>query len=171
MLIESTSATWLYGTSSEHNVFYQYNFHRAQNIFTTMMQAEPPYYQPSPAPPAPFGGSVGVFDSDPDYNCSGSFSGCDEAWAVIITESQNINIGSAGTYSWFRSYTQECIDSHSCQEVLWLLENNFDNVRLQHVIAIGAEYILVSDGEGIRSVDNLAITAHPAWAQISVFEP
>ncbi|KAL4941643.1 hypothetical protein BDV06DRAFT_212488 [Aspergillus oleicola] len=171
LLIESTSATWLYGTSSEHAVFYQYNFHRAQNIFTTMVQTEPPYYQPNPRPPAPFSNQVGVFDSDPDYSCSGgNFNGCDEAWAVIITESQNINIGSAGTYSWFSSYTQDCIDEHSCQQVLWRLDNNYNNVRLQNVIAIGAEYILVSDGQGIRSVDNLAITAHPAWAQISVFD-
>ncbi|KAL4924556.1 glycoside hydrolase family 55 protein [Aspergillus undulatus] len=171
MLVESTFATWLYGTSSEHAVFYQYNFHRAQNIFTTMIQTEPPYYQPNPRPPAPFSSTVGVYDSDPAYSCSsGNFNGCDEAWAVIITESQNINIGSAGTYSWFSSYTQDCIDRHACQQVLWRFSNNYDNVRLQHVIAIGAEYILVSDGEGIRSVDNLAITAHPAWAQISIFD-
>ncbi|KAL4949464.1 pectate lyase superfamily protein-domain-containing protein [Aspergillus filifer] len=170
-LIESTSATWLYGTSSEHAVFYQYNFHRAQNIFTTMVQTEPPYYQPNPRPPAPFASQVGVFDSDPAYSCSGgNFNGCDEAWAVIITESQNINIGSAGTYSWFSSYTQDCIDAHDCQQVLWRFDNNYDHVRLQNVIAIGAEYILVSDGQGIRSVDNLAISAHPAWAQISLFD-
>ncbi|KAL4918625.1 pectate lyase superfamily protein-domain-containing protein [Aspergillus aurantiobrunneus] len=171
MLIESTSATWLYGTSSEHSVFYQYNFHHAQNIFTTMIQTEPPYYQPNPRPPEPFGDQVGVYNSDPTYSCSdGNFNGCDEAWAVIITESQNINIGSAGTYSWFSSYTQDCIDRHACQEVLWRLDNNYDNVRLQHIIAIGAEYILVSDGEGIRSTDNLAISAHPAWAQVSIFD-
>jgi hypothetical protein len=36
------------------------------------------------------------------------------------------------------------------------------NVRLQHVIAIGAEYILLSDGQGVRSAENLAVTAHPA---------
>ncbi|KAL4805582.1 pectate lyase superfamily protein-domain-containing protein [Aspergillus unguis] len=171
LLIESTSATWLYGTSSEHSVFYQYNFHRAQNIFTTMIQTEPPYYQPNPRPPAPFGSQVGIYDSDPDYSCEGGISdGCDEAWAVLITESQNINIGSAGTYSWFSSYTQDCIDQHSCQKALWRLDNNYDNVRLQNIIAIGAEYILVSDGQGVRSTDNLAITAHPAWAQISIFD-
>ncbi|KAL4884771.1 pectin lyase fold/virulence factor [Aspergillus karnatakaensis] len=171
MLVESTSATWLYGTSSEHAVFYQYNFHRARNIFTTMIQTEPPYYQPNPRPPAPFNNRVGIYSSDPVYNCgSGDFDGCDEAWAVILTESQNIHIGSAGTYSWFSAYTQDCIDLHACQKVLWYLENNHGNVRLQHMIAIGAEYILVADGQGVRSVDNLAVTAHPAWAQISIFD-
>ncbi|KAL4754843.1 hypothetical protein BDW72DRAFT_200512 [Aspergillus terricola var. indicus] len=171
MLIESTSATWLYGTSSEHSVFYQYNFHHAHNIFTTMIQTEPPYYQPNPRPPAPFSNQVGIYSSDPVYNCNGaSFSGCDEAWAVIITESQNIHVGSAGTYSWFSAYTQDCIDRHSCQQVLWRLSNNHDNVRLQNIIGIGAEYVLVSDGTGVRSIDNLGVTAHPAWAQISIFD-
>lgn len=171
MLIESTSATWLYGTSSEHCVFYQYNFHHAQNIFTTVIQTEPPYYQPNPRPPAPFNNQVGIYSSDPAYNCNdANFSGCDEAWAVIITESQNIHIGSAGTYSWFSAYTQDCIDRHSCQQALWRLSNNHDNVRLQNVIGIGAEYVLVSDGAGVRSVDNLGVTAHPAWAQISIFD-
>ncbi|KAL4820991.1 pectate lyase superfamily protein-domain-containing protein [Aspergillus spinulosporus] len=171
MLIESTSATWLYGTSSEHSVFYQYNFHHAHNIFTTVIQTEPPYYQPNPRPPAPFSNQVGLYGSDPVYNCNGaSFSGCDEAWAVIITESQNIHIGSAGTYSWFSAYTQDCIDRHSCQQALWRLSNNHDNVRLQNIIGIGAEYVLVSDGTGVQSVDNLGVTAHPAWAQISIFD-
>ncbi|KAL3470951.1 pectate lyase superfamily protein-domain-containing protein [Aspergillus californicus] len=171
MLIESTSATWLYGTSSEHSVFYQYNFHSAQNIFTTMIQTEPPYYQPTPRPPAPFGRQVGIYNSDPIYTCGGGeFDGCDEAWAVIITGSRNINIGSAGTYSWFSTYRQDCIDHHSCQKALWYISNNGDNVRLQHIIAIGAEYILALDGVGIRSSDNLAISAHPAWSQVSIFD-
>ncbi|KAL3464344.1 pectate lyase superfamily protein-domain-containing protein [Aspergillus heterothallicus] len=171
MLIESTAATWLYGTASEHSVFYQYNFHGAQNIFTTMIQTEAPYYQPTPRPPAPFDRQVGRYGSDPVYRCTGGvFDGCDEAWAVIMTGCQNIHISSAGTYSWFSTYTQSCIDNHYCQRVLWLLNNNHDNVRLEHIIAIGAEYILVSDGRGVRSIDNLGITAHPAWAQISVFD-
>ncbi|KAI9374086.1 pectate lyase superfamily protein-domain-containing protein [Aspergillus egyptiacus] len=171
MLVESTSATWLYGTSSEHSVFYQYNFHGARNIFTTMIQTEPPYYQPVPRPPAPFANQVGIYGSDPNYSCDGSdLDGCDEAWAVIITDSQNLHFGSAGTYSWFSAYTQDCIDRHDCQKALWLLNNNHGNIRLQHIIAIGAEYVLFTDGQGIRSGDNLAITDHPAWAQISIFD-
>ncbi|KAL2020075.1 hypothetical protein VTK56DRAFT_8879 [Thermocarpiscus australiensis] len=36
-LIESTHATWLYGTASEHAVYYQYNFHKARNVFAAMI--------------------------------------------------------------------------------------------------------------------------------------
>ncbi|KAL4734222.1 pectate lyase superfamily protein-domain-containing protein [Aspergillus similis] len=172
MLIESQQATWLYGTASEHSVFYQYNFNGAQNIFTTFLQTESPYYQPTPQPPAPFLDAVGVFDSDPDYSCDGGDAdGCDESWAVIMQNCQNIHIGAAGTYSWFSTYTQDCIDEHSCQKALWYLDSNYDNNRLQHIIAIGAKNIVVSpDGPVVSSEDNLAVSSHPAWAHVSLYE-
>ncbi|GIJ92325.1 hypothetical protein Asppvi_011306 [Aspergillus pseudoviridinutans] len=85
MLIESQKATWLYRTASEHSVFYQYNFNGAQNIFTTFLQTESPYYQPTPKPPAPFDQVVGTFDSDPTYGSDGSDAdGCDASCAVIM---------------------------------------------------------------------------------------
>ncbi|KAI0466139.1 glycoside hydrolase family 55 protein [Xylaria cf. heliscus] len=172
MLIESQKATWLYGTASEHSVFYQYNFNGAQNVFTTFLQTESPYYQPTPSPPAPFNSAVGVFSGDPGYSCNGSDAdGCDESWAVIIKNSQNIHIGAAGTYSWFSTYTQDCVDEHSCQKSLWLVDQNYDNNRLQNIVAIGAKNIIVSpSGAAISSDANLAVTSHPEWAHISLYE-
>ncbi|KAI0912764.1 pectate lyase superfamily protein-domain-containing protein [Ustulina deusta] len=171
MLIESQKATWLYGTASEHSVFYQYNFHGARNIATTVIQTESTYYQPTPKPPAPFNGAVGTFPGDPDYSCNGSDTdGCDESWAVIMRNCENIHIGTAGTYSWFSTYSQDCIDQHACQKALWLLDSNYDNNRLQNIIAIGAKNVIVSpDGTAISSNANLAVTSHPAWAHISLY--
>jgi hypothetical protein len=171
-LIESQKATWLYGTASEHSVYYQYNFNGAQNIFTTMLQTESPYYQPTPKPPAPFQSVVGTFAGDPDYTCKGGDTdGCDESWAVIMKNCQNVHIGAAGTYSWFSTYTQDCIDKHTCQKSLWLLDSNYNNNRLQHVIAIGAKNIFATPGGTVISSDaNLAVTNHPSWAHISLFE-
>ncbi|KAL8365461.1 hypothetical protein RB595_004326 [Gaeumannomyces hyphopodioides] len=171
VLIESQSATWLYGTASEHNVFYQYNFHGARNVYTTMIQTESPYYQPTPKPPAPFEKAVGKFVGDPNYDCrGGDFDGCDESWAVVMTGSQDIHIGAAGTYSWFSTYSQDCIDAHSCQKTLWYVDSNYDNNRIDHVIGIGARNIMVADGKAVTAADNLAVTGHPRWSQISVFE-
>lgn len=175
ILIESQDPTWLYGTASEHSTYYQYNFHNARNIFAGMVQTETPYYQPVPAAPLPFTIEAGVMAGDPNYsNCSsgggGDFDGCDSSWAVIIEGSQDIFIAGAGLYSWFDSYTQDCIDIHACQNALVLLKDNYLNVRLQHVITIGAKYMLVSDGKGVLAADNLAIEAHPAWSQISIFD-
>lgn len=172
-LIESRNATWLYGTASEHSVMYQYNFNGAQSIFTTMIQTESPYYQPTPMPPAPFKDSLSVFAGDRSYSCPGTaYDGCDESWAVIMKNCQNIHVGAAGTYSWFSTYTQNCIDKHSCQKALWLLDGNYNNNLLQNIVAIGAKNILVStDGKtAISSTDNQAVSAHPAWAHISLYQ-
>lgn len=114
LLVESQAATWLYGTSSEHCVYYQYNFHNARNIYAGMVQTESPYYQPNPRPPAPFELDVGALPGDPDYNCKGGdFDGCDSSWAVIITRGKNIFISGAGLYSWFDTYAQDCSKSPS----------------------------------------------------------
>lgn len=171
-LIESQTATWLYGTASEHSVFYQYNFHNAQNIFTTMVQTESPYYQPVPQPPAPFAKAVGKFTGDPSYDCNvADLGGCDEAWAVIMEGCGNVCIGSAGTYSWFSSYTQGCIDQHTCQQSLWRVQDKFNNNnRIANLVTIGSKYMLVSNETGISAKDNLAVSGHPAWSQISVFD-
>ncbi|KAI1452083.1 glycoside hydrolase family 55 protein [Annulohypoxylon moriforme] len=171
-LIESTKATWLYATASEHAVFYQYNFHKASNIFAGMLQTESPYFQPTPPPPAPFEAVLDLFPGDPDYTCDANddFSGCDESWGVIIRESTNIFIAGAGIYSWFSTYSQDCIDVHKCQKALILLDSNNANVRFQNLITIGAEYMAVMDGKGIKALDNLNMDKHPSWSQISILD-
>jgi hypothetical protein len=107
LLVESTAPTWLYGTSSEHAVYYQYNFYKARNVFAGMIQTESPYYQPTPHPPAPFEKAVGKFPGDPDYACASPATlGCDSSWAVRIVNSKDIFIAGAGLYSWFDTYDQ-----------------------------------------------------------------
>ncbi|KGO66430.1 Pectin lyase fold/virulence factor [Penicillium italicum] len=172
ILIESQSPVWLYGTSSEHSVFYQYNFYNTKKLFAGMIQTESPYYQPTPNPPAPFKGAVGVLPGDPSYKCAADdeLSGCDESWGVIIKGSEDVFIASAGIYSWFSTYTQDCIDTQTCQKVLVLLEENFENVRIQNLITIGAKYVAVQDGKGIKAANNLNVDSHPQWTQISVFD-
>jgi hypothetical protein len=53
---------------------------------------------------------------------------------------------------------------------LILLENNRANVRLQHLITIGAKYSLVENGKGLLAIDNLNVDTHPRWSQISVYD-
>ncbi|KAH6714441.1 pectate lyase superfamily protein-domain-containing protein [Leptodontidium sp. MPI-SDFR-AT-0119] len=171
-LIESTKASWLYATASEHAVFYQYNFNGASNVFTGMIQTESPYFQPTPPPPAPFAAVVGLFPGDPSYSCAtgNEFSGCDESWGVIITKSENIFIAGAGIYSWFSTYAQTCIDTQLCQKALILLTSNKASVRIQNLITIGAKYMAVMDGKGITAVSNLNVKSHPFWSQITILD-
>jgi len=105
--IESTNPVWLYGTSSEHSVFYQYQFFKAENVVAGMIQTEQPYYQPTPKPPEPFKDAVGSFNRDPTFPCTDK-EPCDEGWAVRVVDSQDITILGAGLYSWFDTYEQEC---------------------------------------------------------------
>jgi hypothetical protein len=122
----------LYGTASEHAVFYQINFNKASNLFVGLVQTESAYYQPTPPPPAPFKDVVGLFPGDPTYQCTAGneFNGCDESWAMIIRQSGDIMIAGAGLYSWFSTYTQTCIDSQACQKALVLLDANAASVRI-----------------------------------------
>ncbi|KAH7035830.1 pectate lyase superfamily protein-domain-containing protein, partial [Microdochium trichocladiopsis] len=173
-LFESQKPVWLYGTASEHSVLYQYNFDNAMTIFTTMLQTESPYYQPTPKPPAPFAGALGVFKSDPFYECTqGVADGCDESWAVVIRKSQGIHVSTAGTYSWFSTYTQDCISPQACQKALWLLGVvNGDDIRIEQLIAIGAKHIFVTRDGGplITAGANMAVSKHPKWAHVSLME-
>ncbi|KAL0932541.1 LysM domain-containing protein [Colletotrichum truncatum] len=172
LLVESNEPTWLYGTSSEHAVMYQYNFNNASSIFAAMIQTESPYYQPTPHPPAPFSNTVGISPGDPDYACAmgDEFSGCDQSWAVVMRGCEDIVVAGAGLYSWFSTYIQDCISGQLCQKALVLLEDNHASVRWEHLVTIGAKYMVVMDGKGIAAKDNLNVNAHPFWSQVSLLD-
>jgi hypothetical protein len=65
---------------------------------------------------------------------------------------------------------QTCIDDQVCQKALLLLEKKFPNVRIQHLVTIGAKYMAVMDGKGILAKDNLNVNSRPFWSQISVLD-
>ncbi|KAG8718155.1 hypothetical protein FRC09_013091 [Ceratobasidium sp. 395] len=73
---------WLIGTGSEHHVLYQYNIEGSKNVYAGLIQTETPYFQPSPAPPAPF--SINSAYADP------SFTNGSAAWALRVQSSSNI---------------------------------------------------------------------------------
>lgn len=112
LLIESNVA-WLWGTSVEHCVFYQYQLSSAKNILLSMIQTESPYFQPVPKPPLPF--RSGLFSNDPTFtNCT--MLGCYSSWAMRIVDSSSIYLLGAGLYSWFSGYSQDCVKTGNCQQ-------------------------------------------------------
>ncbi|KAL2141294.1 hypothetical protein VTI28DRAFT_2528 [Corynascus sepedonium] len=176
MLVESVKPTWLYGTGSEHAVFYQYEFYRAKQLLAAMIQTESPYYQPNPRPPAPFADAVGVFRGDPDYSCADDDQeGCDASWALRVVRSSDITIAGAGLYSWFNTYTQECVDRQDCQISMVQMKDNQGDVRLWNLITIGAQTMISSDAGGehteISALDYTSVDYHPLWSQLSLYEP
>ncbi|KAJ5231283.1 uncharacterized protein N7469_005871, partial [Penicillium citrinum] len=119
ILVESQGPTWMYGTASEHSVLYQYQISGAKDLVMGMIQTESPYFQPSPPMPEPF--TLGRFPNDPvDVDCET----CTSSWAVRIVDSESISILGAGIYSWFRSYSQDCLKTNNCQEKAFYVEQS-----------------------------------------------
>jgi len=106
---ESAGPMWLIGTASEHHTLYQYSLVNAADHYLGLIQTESPYYQPSPAPPAPF--SIDSAFNDPSFP-----SGQDHAWALSVHSSTNILVYGAGLYSFFQNYGQDCLTPNDCQQ-------------------------------------------------------
>ncbi|KAL3438555.1 pectin lyase-like protein [Aspergillus tetrazonus] len=125
ILIESQGPTWLYGTASEHQVFYQYELYQAKDIVLGMIQTESPYYQPVPPAPQPF--TPGLFPGDPDFsNCTVTSTACPSAWGMRILDSSSVHLLGAGFYSWFSDYSQDCVDKDYCQDRIFQIEESYD---------------------------------------------
>lgn len=119
MLIESQGPSWFYGGGSEHSVLYNYLISSAKSVFMGHIQTESPYYQPNPHPPEPFRAGA-RFPNDPDFShCEITANvyddRCNYAWGLLIIDSTDIMVHSAGLYSFFNEYYQDCIDTHNCQ--------------------------------------------------------
>ncbi|KAL2203358.1 pectin lyase-like protein [Sarocladium strictum] len=114
VLVNSQGPCWFYGSGSEHHQLYQYQLSGAKNIFMTHIQTESPYYQPSPDALAPY--KAGALDDDPLFEECERGSTCMDSWAVRVLNSRDVLIYTAGLYSWFNEYAQECLVSEDCQE-------------------------------------------------------
>ncbi|OAL54205.1 pectin lyase fold/virulence factor [Pyrenochaeta sp. DS3sAY3a] len=97
VLIESQGPSWFYGGGSEHSVLYNYLLSGAKAVFMGHIQTESPYFQPVPAAP-----------SDNEQ--------CRYAWGLRIVDSADVTIHSAGLYSFFNAYYQDCIETQNCQQ-------------------------------------------------------
>ncbi|ETS73390.1 hypothetical protein PFICI_14995 [Pestalotiopsis fici W106-1] len=122
MLIESEGPSWFLGGGSEHSLLYNYLLSGAKSVYMGHLQTESPYYQPNPGPPAPFrAASAAIFPNDPDFSeCEVTAEvwddRCNYAWGMQIIDSQDVTIHSAGLYSFFNEYYQDCIPTQNCQD-------------------------------------------------------
>ncbi|RSL41294.1 hypothetical protein CEP53_012846 [Fusarium sp. AF-6] len=139
MLIESKGPTWLWGTSVEHCVLYQYQLSGAQNVVMGLIQTEAPYFQSVPEAPAPF--TPGAFPNDPGFkDCSSKNArSCAVAWALRIIDSSAVHVLSAGLYSFFSRYDQTCLNSgrHDCQDKIFYAEQSYD-IWVQNLVTLGS---------------------------------
>lgn len=147
ILSESHGPVWLIGTSSEHAALYQYSLVNAQNHYIGFAQTETPYYQPSPAAPAPY--STASSYNDPTFSSS-----INMAWGMYIQSSTNIIIFGAGFYSFFQNYSQTCLTTNTCQAQIFNIDSA-SSVIAYSVSTVATTYQLsVSQNGVIRSSDN-----------------
>lgn len=138
VLIESQGPTWLWGTSVEHNVLYQYQLSGATNVVMGLIQTESPYFQVAPAAPAPFSSGL-VFADDPTFtNCLAGSKSCAMSWGVRMIDSSTIYVLSTGLYTWFQAYDQTCINDglNNCQDAIFYIEESYD-IWIYNLVTIG----------------------------------
>ncbi|TRM62663.1 glycoside hydrolase family 55 protein [Schizophyllum amplum] len=142
ILSESAGPVWMIGTASEHHVLYQYNLNGAKNHYMGLIQTETPYYQPSPAVPAPFTFNTAI--GDPTFP-----SGLQSSWALNIAGSENIFVFGAGLYSFFDNYAQTCLDTFSCQSQIVNVASSNTNVAIFQLSTVATTNMLSVDGSPV----------------------
>ncbi|KAJ3863893.1 glycoside hydrolase family 55 protein [Lentinula novae-zelandiae] len=143
---ESAGPVWMIG-AAEHHSLYQLQLVNAQNHYLGLFQTEIPYYQPSPESPSPFTSSTTY--NDPTTFDSGF------AWAVNVVSSTDIIFFGAGLYSFYNDYTQDCLDTMSCQPQLVNIDST-SSVTIYSLSTIGATYQLSVENTGIvNQSDNI----------------
>jgi glucan 1,3-beta-glucosidase len=150
VLLESQGPVWMYGTSSEHSVLYQYQLQNASNVYMGLIQSETPYYQSNPAAPAPFTLQPG----DPQF--TGQANADNMAWGLRIVDSSNVLVYGAGLYSFFDNYGQDCLNGETCQNRMVSVEGAATNVNLFGLSTKGA-VSMVTSGAGYVASGQLAV--------------
>ncbi|POS83598.1 Pectin lyase-like protein [Erysiphe pulchra] len=140
-LIESTEGpVWLYGTSSEHSVLYNYQISNAKNVYMALIQTETPYFQSNPDATKPFTPNAAF--SDPVFSGSSTSK---KAWGLRVTRSSQVFVYGAGLYSFFDNYDQKCIGTASCQDNMVSIENS-SSVHLYGLSTIASTNMVTLNG-------------------------
>ncbi|KAJ7178281.1 exo-beta-1,3-glucanase [Mycena filopes] len=141
ILSQSAGPVWMIGTASEHHVLYQYSLQSASNHYMGLIQTESPYFQPTPAPPGPF--SINSAFADPT-----SFAGLTSAWGLVVNSSNNILVFGAGLYSFFSTYTQDCLNAQNCQNQILNIDSS-STISIYGLQTVGTTFSLSVNSAGV----------------------
>ena len=153
VLIESDGPVWMYGTASEHNVLYNYQFLEAENIFLSVIQTETPYYQANPDATVPYEPQAAI--EDPDYDALCTTEACKKALGFRVIDSTGIFLYGGGMYSFFDNYEQEqCLEENNCQLNMVSIEGD-SQVTLYAATAVGVVNMITQGNVTVLYEDNL----------------
>ncbi|EHL02584.1 putative Glucan 1,3-beta-glucosidase [Glarea lozoyensis 74030] len=162
VLIESSQGpVWLYGTSSEHSVLYNYQISNAANVYMALIQTETPYFQSNPDATTPF--STNSAFTDPVFSGSSSSK---KAWGLRIVNSRDVTIHGAGLYSFFENYSQVCLDTQSCQNNMVSIENSgginlygLSTKAAVNMVTVNGQSAALDRDNRVRSLTGYLLTA------------
>ncbi|CZT49770.1 related to exo-beta-1,3-glucanase [Rhynchosporium secalis] len=161
ILVESTKATWLVGTGSEHHWLYNYNFNRAQNVFAGLLQTETPYMQGAGAyqlAPAPW-----VADSrygDPDFSwCGGGDGPCRSSLGQNVNGGSNLFLYNTASWSffdgfWNGQYNEPCGNDNTCQTNMLRVSGNPSKLFWYGIATKSASTVILDGVSNPKKVNN-----------------
>ena len=157
VLIESQGPVWLWGTSAEHSVLYNYQIVGAKAVFMGMIQSETPYFQSNPNALTPFTPQTSTWN-DPNFSICKTQNiraPCYKSWGLRIIDSSNIFIYGTGLYSFFENYKQDCVATNNCQQNMISVQGSTSNINLYAVNTKASKNIVTLDGWGTaQDADN-----------------
>ncbi|KAK5133279.1 hypothetical protein LTR08_008013 [Meristemomyces frigidus] len=121
ILIESQGPVWVYGSSFEHSVLYNYQIANAKEIYMSIIQSETAYMQNNPNSLTPF--TPNSVYSDPTFGECYT-ANCYKTFGLRIFNSTYIYSYGAGLYSFFNNYDQGCLLTEDCQQLMVSLEQS-----------------------------------------------
>ncbi|KAK2762859.1 hypothetical protein FQN54_001034 [Arachnomyces sp. PD_36] len=161
--VESTEGNiWLWASSSEHSVLYQYQFASSKNIFMGQIQTESAYYQPNPDATVPFPPVADLNDPDFATSCKDGTGNCAVGWGVRVLETTDLLIYGAGLYSFFDNWDVSCSNyngTDTCQESIFSIDAK-SSVSLYNLNTIGVPNMVTVDGQSQAvSSENVGVFA------------
>jgi hypothetical protein len=113
---------------------------------------------------------------DPVLDCTYSTDeGCDASWALILDSSKNVTIAGSGLYSWFQSYTQDCVANQNCQRAVVSISSNMNSsgIYLFNIITIGSVSMISSPADEL-SIEifagvNTNTNVNPWWSLVTAY--
>lgn len=159
ILVEATKGTWLTGTGSEHHWLYDYNFHKASNVFAGLLQTESPYMQGAGADelaPAPWTADPQL--GDPDFSwCSPSDGKCRSALATNIDGGSDIALYNSAAWAffdgeWNGQYNEPC--NGKCQSNMMRVVEGPKNLVWYSISTRMTDVMVLDDKTNPREADH-----------------
>lgn len=143
LLIESSRGNiWLYGTSVEHHVLYEYQLSGTKDVVMGQIQTETAYYQPNPDATIPFPAVAAYNDPVLTKGASG--------WGLRVADSDDVLIYGAGLYSFFDNNNVTCSNDgnpNKCQSRIFSVESS--QVSLYNLNTVGVTNQITVDGTDV----------------------